>query len=222
MKNIEQHIKSELENREITPTPMAWEKISEEIKNKSKRPIGFIKYIAIAASFVLVSVLFWWNKTSKDTLGPIEVITNADKEEIEPIKKVPLKSNSEYTLAQDNDLKEDNNVETKNEKSLAIEIQEVTQNTTPRTDSQDFREEHFANYLVADVETPIEIIDYDEEFLLAENATQIQEKTDTPKVQKRVNVNPEKLLFMIENEDARKKESKVAFQNNTIAIELND
>ena len=70
MDKLEKHIKDTLEERTMTPSPGAWEKIAGQISVQPKKKGRKWYPLAIAASFVgilLVSILFFTSEPNKET-----------------------------------------------------------------------------------------------------------------------------------------------------------
>lgn len=97
---FEQHIKEELNKREIRPSANAWDKISEKLETTQKSKKTNYLWLGIAASFaglLIISTIYFKNdKTDSNTT---DTIVDTDKESIE-IKNeqaIPLPENIEET-----------------------------------------------------------------------------------------------------------------------------
>lgn len=94
MNRLEEHIKNTLQNREITPSPDAWSRISEELKTEGKPPAKNSHWWAIAAGFagiILIATVFFNNRSSvEETDSPAMVeqeVQSVDSEEnIDPVQ----------------------------------------------------------------------------------------------------------------------------------------
>ncbi len=141
--NFEEHIKKQLDAREIKPSENAWERISGEIETAQPKNKTVLWY-AIAASVVIVitSIVFFIN--NKDTMNRINPVVkeNIDKDFKEDILhdkndffdlKEEVKNNT-VVLSQekknhtrDTVSKVESNQITKNDKAIVIDSNELVQ-----------------------------------------------------------------------------------------------
>ena len=101
MDKLEKHIKDKLEERQIAPSPEAWEKIASQLSTAPQKRKRNWYPLAIAASFlgiVLVAYLFFTAESSKE-MQPQVVEENQRIENVEEIQ-------GESTIVQEEPIKE--------------------------------------------------------------------------------------------------------------------
>ena len=109
---FEQHIKEELNKREIEPTSKAWDKIANRLdKPEQRRKINYLWW-GIAASFtgLLIISTIYFNAKKSNTDDNI-IIVNADKDSIEfksDIRNNVIESSEENQIANTTINKKDN------------------------------------------------------------------------------------------------------------------
>jgi hypothetical protein len=93
---FEKHIRAKLEEREITPSTNAWERISGELNSESysKKPVYLWMGIAASVAVLIGIALFYFNGGNKELDNPMEVVETGKKNqpEVEQEKKaLPIK-----------------------------------------------------------------------------------------------------------------------------------
>ena len=93
---FEQHIKDALEKREIKPSVITWDKISEKLDTPQKSKKNNYLWLGIAASFtgllIISTIYFNYDKTDTNATDTT-VDTNKDSTEIKNNKATPLLEN---------------------------------------------------------------------------------------------------------------------------------
>ncbi len=107
MNRLEEHIRTELQNREITPSPEAWSRISEELKTDENPPARNRYWWAIAAGFagiILIATVFFNNEFSIDkTDNP--VVVEEEVQNVDPEENInPVQNDNAGTTTPQNDL----------------------------------------------------------------------------------------------------------------------
>lgn len=168
MEKLEKHIKEKLEERKISPSDAAWERVEASLEPEKKRKETY--WYAIAASVIgllIVSIIFF---NSQDKGMPSPEIVDVEKEstvnEIEKVNNIEVVGNvynEENTnpLQQEENLIRDKNTTLKQElveKSAAIvsaneaqEKREFIQDSFVPTKSQDFMINQKVNEVLATV-----------------------------------------------------------------------
>ncbi|MDO5656619.1 MAG: hypothetical protein Q4G27_10835 [Flavobacteriaceae bacterium] len=102
---FEEHIKSRLQNHEISPPPGAWENISKELQKEKTRIIPWRRRLAIAAAILvpaLLSIGFLWFNNNEIHKSPsilqenLPVITHSPQPEV----RVPDSNQVQKTISQ--------------------------------------------------------------------------------------------------------------------------
>ncbi len=123
MEKLEKHIKDRLEERKITPSAQAWDKIAAQIDTEEKpKQRGWYLY-AIAASFIgilLVSIFFFKPEQPEGNTIPVEVVedNNSKKDLIQP---------------------KEENINFKNKVQKESAVAEIDSNSTREDPSLDFK-----------------------------------------------------------------------------------
>ncbi len=124
--NFEEHIKKQLDAREIKPSANAWERISEEIETTQPKKKAVLWY-TIAASIigVFVSVVFFMNK--EDAMNTIKPVVNKNIEK--KMKEVIPKEEKELFDFKEEDKNAVVNVhqEKKSDKIKTVDVEESNQ-----------------------------------------------------------------------------------------------
>ena len=209
MKNkIENTIKEQLDQREITVSENAWEKLAQMMEEDSvSAPVVETKPqsntrklwipIAIAASFVLLFGLFWKDfyptSVSENYVQPIEQIVSKEKD-VQIIQKANQNPVTEIA-ANDKDYYVDNSVASlpKNSSTPAKNL--------PQVEKESFIESNTTVELIKENSTLKEEIKIEME---PQSELALQKET-VPETKKKTNyVDPDMLLYSIENNEAVK------------------
>lgn len=129
MDKLENHIKDKLNQRELSPSPQAWERIEAEL-GEEKKQRGAINWVGIAAAMVVLLMLsvFFLNKNETFGVTDENSIVNDEIEQQESIKYEPQKEKIEVVVTTDDNKME---VETKGIEAQELVVDEPTTKVNP-------------------------------------------------------------------------------------------
>jgi len=84
LNKFEKHIKDKLKDREIAPSPKAWDKIQGQLQVGEKKRTPLYLWLGVAASILVILGLFFMNNdanSDKDNV-PVQVVKISDSEEV--------------------------------------------------------------------------------------------------------------------------------------------
>ncbi|UII76834.1 hypothetical protein LV716_03320 [Flagellimonas sp. HMM57] len=155
MSKLEKHIKEKLEERKISPSPDAWDKISTQltINKKVKRKVWYPYAVAASLVGIVLASLFFFN-SEKPEQYPNQVVneTNA-KEMVVPsqnenngLQEIQLEKPDAIAVS-DKDKRKDQQLSEQAEINVASEQVKLVEETLPKTLQDSFLEK--SNGLIA-------------------------------------------------------------------------
>jgi hypothetical protein len=131
---FEKHIKNKLKDREIAPSPAAWDKIQGQLQVGEKKRTPFHLWLGEAASILVIIGLFFMNydaNLDKDVV-PVQVVKTSDNQEV--IKKeqseIKVKENNFVVVTEEiSDKADKEKVDSKEKSNISLVSQEVEEPT---------------------------------------------------------------------------------------------
>lgn len=166
MEKLEKHIRNTLGQREITPSPQAWERISGELEGERTRNNKKFPFIAIAASVLAIlalSILVFMVKSEEDKTNSLADVEESNEPQLENDVSVPtILNEKDGELVETNSKEIENTSVTNNKAVIPVE------NNNKVTSIQSALEPQEKVALIADSEFSKEVITLKMNEVLAE------------------------------------------------------